>query len=89
MEQMRKTKVQRILEYIRDNEPARAHKICEAVLKRRDMVNTVGPYFYYPGWSGFRVHLTQWGYGGDKKKACIRLTKAGYVLTQYGRDKLK
>ena len=88
---MSKTKTRRILEYIRDNEPVKAHKICEAILKRRYL--TKGPdetkYFYYPGWSGFRVWLTQWGWFNDKKKARIRLTKAGYVLTKYGRELLK
>jgi len=87
-----KTKTRRILEYIRDNQPCRAKDICEAILKRRYMKAnryTKRTYFYYPGWSGFRAYLTAWGYQNKLREKAIRLSKAGYVLTAYGRKLLK
>jgi len=93
MSQANKTKVKRILEYIRDNSPARATDICKACLEPRPMPAPYGtsgrPYTYYPGWSGFRVYLAQnWGWSHDPKKALIKSTKKGYILTKLGRKRL-
>jgi len=92
---MEKTKVIQILEYIRDNQPCRAVDICEAVLQRRQMPATgslysMRAYSYFPGWSGFRVYLTQnWGWDQNPKKALIKLTKLGYILTKLGQKKME
>ena len=96
-----KTKTQKILEYIRDNEPCRAKDICEAVLEKRTLpkesynIETkkyikTGEYSYYVGWSGFRISLAQnWGWHSDKSKALIKLTKKGYILTKLGEKRVK
>jgi len=94
-----KTKTQRILEYIKANQPCKAGDICKGVgLERRTLElddkypvswQSHRPYTYWVGWSGFRVNLTAgYGYSHNPAKAAIKLTDAGYVLTKYGEKKL-
>ena len=89
---MSKTRVRRILEYLRDNEPCKAKEICEKFFYIRILQHPDNPdkeYSYYPSWSGTRNHLTKAWALEDKSKQSIKLTSDGYVLTSYGRELLK
>ena len=95
-----RTKTEKILIFIRDNQPARVKDICEAVLEKRQMrqeywdsklhkyVNIKQTYNYYVGWSGFRESLAFSTY--NKSKPRIKRLKSGrYVLTKLGRQYLE
>ena len=80
-------KSRKILIFIKNNEPCKAGAICKACGFTKRAMNSGGRTdSYWVGWSGYRAHLTRWGYCADKSKIAIKLTDAGYVLTDYGQS---
>jgi len=94
------SKVYKVLKFVSKNEPVKTSSILKKLFTVRMMsyneynhqtfqiIPTSKSYKSYPGWSGTRAHLT-YNNGYNPYPASMELTKQGYILTEFGRQRLK